>query len=293
MLMSILLTGLGGYALLVLFVYFSQARLIYYPDMPGRELAETPRSIGVAFEDVRFTAEDGVELHGWFVPGASGDRPAAILCHGNAGNISHRLDKLAMLHDIGLAVLLFDYRGYGQSSGSPTEQGTYRDAHAAWNYLTQRRGLEPKDIVLLGESLGGPIAAELAADKDPAALILVSTFTSAPDLARKYYWYLPVRLIARFHYPTSEYVARVRAPILVIHSRDDEIAPFAHGQELYRLAHEPKTLVEISGDHNAGFLMSEPLIAESLRRFLVAHGLPISSSARQSATAARMLPPSQ
>jgi fermentation-respiration switch protein FrsA (DUF1100 family) len=291
MLTSILLSGLAGYALLVAFVYFMQARLIYYPDMPGRELTETPRSIGLAFEDVRFTAEDGVELHGWFVPGASGDRPVAILCHGNAGNISHRLDKLAMLHELGLAVLLFDYRGYGQSRGSPTEQGTYRDAHAAWNYLTQRRGLEPKDIVIFGESLGGAIAAELAADKTPAALILVSTFTSAPDLARKYYWYLPVRLIARFRYPTSEYVARVRAPILVIHSRDDEIVPFAHGQELYRIAHEPKTLVEISGDHNAGFLMSEALIAESMRRFLVAHGLPISSSTRQSATEAHTLPP--
>lgn len=277
MLLSILLAGAAAYALLIAFVYFFQARLIYYPNVPGRELTATPDAIGLAFEDVRITSTDGIELHGWFVPGASADRPAAVFCHGNAGNISHRLEQLKMLHDLGLAVLLFDYRGYGRSSGSPSEQGTYRDAHAAWNYLTQVRGLAPKDIVIVGESLGGPIAAELAQGTLPAALILFSTFTSAPDLARKYYWYLPVQLIARFRYPTADYVARVRAPVLVIHSRDDEITPFAHGEELFRRAHQPKEFLEILGDHNAGLLLSEARVVEGLRRFLAAHDIPTSS----------------
>lgn len=270
MLLSILLAGAAVYALLIAFVYFFQAGLIYYPNVPGRELTATPQTIGLAFEDVRITTADGVELHGWFVPGARPDR-AAIVCHGNAGNISHRLEQLALLHELGLAVLLFDYRGYGRSGGSPSEQGTYRDAHAAWNYLTGQRGFAPRNIVIFGESLGGAIAAELAQDTDPAALVLVSAFTSAPDLARKFYWYLPVGLLARFRYPTAEYVARVRAPILVIHSRDDEIAPFSHGEQLFRGAHPPKEFLEIFGDHNAGFVLSESLVADGLRRFLTAH----------------------
>lgn len=268
-LLSMLLAGAAIYALLVAFVYFFQANLVYYPNVPGRELTATPRDIGLAFEDVRMTTSDGVELHGWFVPHAGSER-VAILCHGNAGNISHRLDQLRVLHGRGLAVLLFDYRGYGHSRGSPSEQGTYRDAHAAWNHLTGKRGFAPGNIVIVGESLGGAIAAELAQAQDPAALVLVSAFTSAPDLARKFYWYLPVDLLTRFRYPTAEYVARVRAPLLLIHSRDDEIVPFAHSEELFRRAREPKELVEIAGDHNAGFVLSEPLIADGLARLLAA-----------------------
>lgn len=269
MLLSILLAGVAGYVLLLAFVYFFQARLIYFPNVPGRELTATPASVGLAFEEVRTTTADGIELHGWFVPAAAADR-AVLFCHGNAGNISHRLEHLKILHDLGLAVLLFDYRGYGRSSGAPSERGTYLDAHAAWSYLTERKGFAPGQIVVFGESLGGAIAAELARTTDPAALILLAAFTSAPDLARRYYWYLPVRLLARFHYPTSEFVADVRAPVLVIHSRDDEIAPFSHGQQLFRSAGGPKQFLEILGDHNAGFLMSGPLLVDGLRRFLAA-----------------------
>lgn len=269
MLLSILLAGAAGYVLLLAFVYFFQARLIYFPNVPGRELTATPASVGLAFEEVRITTADGIELHGWFVPAAAADR-AVLFCHGNAGNISHRLEHLKILHDLGLAVLLFDYRGYGRSSGAPSERGTYLDAHAAWSYLTERKGLAPGQIVIFGESLGGAIAAELARTTDPAALILLAAFTSAPDLARRYYGYLPVRLLARFHYPTSEFVTDVRAPVLVIHSRDDEIAPFSHGQQLFRSAGGPKQFLEIPGDHNAGFLMSGPLLVDGLRRFLAA-----------------------
>jgi pimeloyl-ACP methyl ester carboxylesterase len=267
-----LLTGGAVYVLLIAYVYIFQARLIFFPNVPGRTLTATPSQIGLGFEDVRITTADRVDLHGWYVAGPSG-APAVILCHGNAGNIAHRLDWLEMFCGMGFAMLLFDYRGFGQSSGTPTEQGTYLDAQAAWDFLTNTKGLSPRSIVIVGESLGGPIAAHLAKDVAPGALILVSTFTSAPSLARALYWYLPVRLLARFHYPTAEYVACVHAPTLVIHSRDDETIPFLHGEELRRRASGPAQLLEIFGDHNAAFMLSRPKLTEGMRRFLEAHGI--------------------
>src|SRR5262245_46041302 len=219
--------------------------------MPGRALTATPADIGLAFEEARIMTADGLELHGWYVP-AEPDASVVLFCHGNAGNISHRLERLQFFHDMGLAVLLFDYRGYGKSQGAPDELGTYRDAQAAWDFLTHTKGISSAHIVIFGESLGGAIAAHLARDVTSAgALILASTFTSAPDLASEFYWYLPVRLLARFQYPTAEYVSQVRVPTLVIHSQDDEIAPFSHGRKLFERAAGPKAFLEISGDHNA------------------------------------------
>lgn len=273
-LLPILIAGAAIYLLLLVAVYFYQPRLIYFPDVPGRALVATPATIGLSFEDARFKSRDGIEAHGWYVPAGEG-APTVLFCHGNAGNISHRLEWLEILHEMGLAVLLFDYRGYGQSSGSPDEQGTYADARAAWDFLTRSKDTPPGSIVIFGESLGGAIASHLAGDADvePAALIVTSTFTSAPDLASRFYWYLPVRLLARFHYATAAHVQRVRAPILVMHSRDDEIVPFAHGEEIFRRANAPKQFVELIGDHNGGFLMSGPKLTAGLRSFLEGQGL--------------------
>jgi uncharacterized protein len=269
-LLLIPLTGVAAYVLLIAYVYVCQSRLIYFPNVPGRALAATPAEIGLRFDEVRITAADRAELHGWYVPAAAG-APAVLLCHGNAGNISHRLDWLRIFHDMGLAVLMFDYRGYGRSSGRPTERGTYLDARAAWDYLTGTKGLAPNRIVIVGESLGGSIAAHLAKDVTAGALLLVSTFTSAPDLASNVYWYLPVRLLARFQYPTVADVVHVRAPTLVVHSRDDEIIPFSHAEMLYRHSSAPKGLLEIRGEHNMALLVNEPVLTAGIRRFLDAH----------------------
>lgn len=266
-LLLLALTGAAAYAVLIAYVWLFQSRLIYFPNVPGRTLTATPADIGLDFEDVRITTADGIELHGWYV-GAAAGAPAVLFCHGNAGNISHRLDWIEIFHDLGLAVLLFDYRGYGQSGGAPDEQGTYRDARAAWDYLTQTQRAKPGSIVIVGESLGGPIAAHLAQDVSPGALILASTFSSAPDLASDFYWFLPVRLLTRFRYPTAEYVARVHAPTLVIHSRSDEIVAFAHAEAIFRRANEPRKLLEIGGDHNSALLVSRQQIADGIRRFL-------------------------
>ena len=269
-LLLVSLTGVSAYAVLIAYVFLFQARLIYFPNIPGRALTATPAEVGLDFEEVRITTADRTELHGWYVAAGAG-APTVLFCHGNAGNISHRLDWLEIFHDMGLAVFLFDYRGYGQSSGTPDEQGTYLDAQAAWDYLTNTKRHSPKSIVIFGESLGGPIAANLAKDVSPGALVLASTFSSAPDLASNFYWYLPVRLLARFRYPTAEYVTRVHAPTLVIHSRADDIVPFSHAEAIFRRANEPKQLLEIRGDHNSALLVSRRQIAGGIERFLEAH----------------------
>jgi uncharacterized protein len=271
-LLLILLAGVAVYVLLIAYVYVFQARLIFFPNVPGRTLAATPSQIGLKFEEVRITTADRVDLHGWYVAAPAG-APAVLLCHGNAGNIAHRLDWLEIFCGMGFAVLLFDYRGFGRSSGTPTEQGTYLDAQAAWDYLTNTKGFSPRRIVIVGESLGGPIAAHLAKDAAPGALILVSTFTSVPDLARTLYGFLPVRLLARFRYPTAAFLAQVRVPTLVVHSRDDEMIPFLHGEELHRRASGPAQLLEILGDHNAALMLSGPKLTQGMRGFLEAHGI--------------------
>ena len=268
-LLLISLTGVAVYAVLIAYVCLFQSRLIYFPNIPSRALTVMPTEIGLDFEEVRITTADRIELHGWYVAAGAG-APTVLFCHGNAGNISHRLDWLEIFHDMGLAVFLFDYRGYGQSSGTPDEQGTYLDAQAVWDYLTNTKRHSPKSVVIFGESLGGPIAANLAKDVSPGALVLASTFTSVPDLASNFYWFLPVRLLARFHYPTAEYMARVHVPTLVIHSRTDEIVPFSHAEAIFRRANERKQLLEIRGDHNSALLVSRQQITEGMRRFLEA-----------------------
>jgi len=243
MLWNVLFLLALAYAVLVALAYFFQSRLVYFPQI-GRDIAATPLAYGLAFEPVTLGTEDGEKLAAWWVhhEHAAG---TVLIFHGNAGNISHRLDYLTMFHRLGYSSLIVDYRGYGQSTGSPSEEGTYRDAEAAWDWLTSKQGLAPGDIVLLGESLGGAVATWLAARVNPRALVIASTFTSVPELGAQVYPFLPVRLISRFSYGTREAVKAVKAPILIAHSREDDIIPFTHEQALYEAAREPKQFLEM------------------------------------------------
>ncbi len=258
---------LAAYGVFVLILYFSQSRLLYYPDLPSRRLTATPDRIGLAYQSLEIPTEDGVTLHGWFLPVAN-PRGTLLFCHGNAGNISHRLDSLRIFHDLGLAVLIFDYRGFGQSEGSTTEQGSYQDAQAMWNYLTEQRSILPGNILLFGRSLGAAVAAHLASRHRPGGLILESAFTSVPDMAAELYPLIPARWLSRFRYDTRAYVRSYSGPVLVIHSRNDEIIPFHHGQQLYAAANQPKHFLEIRGDHNGGFLSSGAHYRQGLERFI-------------------------
>lgn len=267
LLFSVVLVVATAYTLLAVFLFFYQDRLLYLPELSGRTLRATPAAIGLPYEDVRVTTVDGVGLHGWFVRQPAGGR-VVLFFHGNAGNIGDRLEWLRILHRLGLQVLIFDYRGYGQSDGRPSEAGTYHDARAMWRHLVEERHIPPARIVLFGESLGGAVAAELARHESPAGLILHSSFTSIPELAAHLYPWLPVRWLTRFHYPTADYVAESTTPLLVIHSPDDEIVPVGHGREILQRAAGPKRFLEIFGDHNAGFVLSETVLIPGLSGFL-------------------------
>ena len=249
---NMLMAAAVAYAAVLLLVFLFQPRLIYFPQVE-RELTTTPRATGLDYEDVSLHTVDGVKLHGWWVP-ARDARGTVLMMHGNAGNISHRLGYLTMFNRLGYSVLLFDYRGYGKSAGSPDEEGTYRDAEAAWEHVTATRNVQPHDIVMVGESLGGGVATWLATKHPPRALVLASTFTSVPDLGAGIYPWLPVRLIARIEYANLARIKEIAAPVLVAHSRQDDIIPFAHGEALFAAAREPKQLLVLSGGHNDGFL---------------------------------------
>jgi fermentation-respiration switch protein FrsA (DUF1100 family) len=253
------------YAALLVLVFVFQSRLVYFPQV-GRAMAGTPLDYGLEFETHEIETEDGERLYAWWVP-ARDARGTILVLHGNAGNISHRVDHLRILHRLGYASLIVDYRGYGRSTGSPSEAGTYRDAEAAWRWLVSR-GVAPKDIAILGESLGGAVAAWLAARVAPRALVLVSSFTSAPDLGAQVYPFLPVRLLSRFSYDTIGALRRVRAPVLVVHSPDDDVIPYSHGRALFAAANEPKQFLQIRGVHNDGFLFTREEWAGELRAFL-------------------------
>ena len=266
MLWNFLISVVLAYAAVLALVFVFQSRLVFYPEI-GREVAVTPQTYGLKFEPVEIRTADGETLQGWWVPSEE-PRGTVLLFHGNAGNISHRLDYLMMFHRMRYTTLIVDYRGYGRSTGSPSEEGTYKDAEAAWEYLRGARGVRQQDLVIVGESLGGAVASRLAAKVAPRAVVLLSTFTSATDLGAQIYWFLPVRLISRIGYDSVENLKRIKAPVFIAHSRDDEVIPFSHGRRLFELAREPKSFVEMRGGHNAGFIFARPEWSAQLSAFL-------------------------
>ena len=261
--LGILVAAYGGLALLL---YIFQSHLVFYPEI-GREITATPSQVGLAYEDIHLNTSDGISLHGWYIP-APQPRGTVLFLHGNAGNISHRLDSVQMFHRLGYSTLIFDYRGYGNSGGTPSEQGTYRDAEAAWRHLTEQRHTPSCRIVLFGESLGGAVAAWLAVREKPAALVIASGFTSVPDFAQQLYPYLPARWLARIRYDTRESLRSVAAPVLIAHSPEDEIIPFEHGRALFAAANPPKLFLELAGGHNDGFIFMRESWVKVLGDFL-------------------------
>ena len=249
-----------GFAIVI---YAFQSRLIY---ARNRDLVATPEQVGLSYQDVTLTTSDGVNIHGWYLPHPK-PRATLLFFHGNAGNISHRLESLQIFHRLGLSVLIIDYRGYGLSEGKPDEQGTYRDAEAAWDWLVDTQHIPADKIIIFGRSLGGGIAAWLAARHDPGAVILESTFTSIPDMAAALYPYLP-RWLSRFSYANIEQVPSIDSPIWLGHSREDELIPYIQGERLFAAANHPKRFFEMNGSHSHGFLITGEPYHESLAEFL-------------------------
>jgi len=240
---------------------------VYFPEK--RFLAEGG-ALSRPFEDIYLKARDGVRLNGWFFPARSNSTRAhlvILLFHGNAGNISHRLDHFDTLLETGVNLFALDYHGYGRSAGKPGEAETYRDALAAHGWLVQR-GFAPASIIALGESLGGGVASELALGEPLGGLILQSTYTSIPDIGAELFPWLPVRLLATIKYDTQSKLPRIQVPVLIMHSRDDTMIRFQHAEKNFATANEPKMIWELQGDHNDALESNRTRYLEGMEKFL-------------------------
>jgi len=253
-----------AYSVLGWTLYFMQATFLYRPVC---EVTYTPEALSLDFEKVTYKSEDGLNINGWYVP-ADNSRLTILFCHGNGGNMMHRLDSINLFNNLGLNCFIFDYRGYGNSEGTPSEEGTYMDAMGAYKWLTAEKKVSPDDIIIFGRSLGGSVAAHLASRVKAGTLIIESAFTSYVDIGRKFYPYMPVRWFARFSYETIEYIKKVHYPVMIIHSRNDDLVPFEFALELHEVANEPKELVEIFGSHNDGFLVSSEIYEKAWIKWL-------------------------
>jgi len=237
---------------------------------PTKEWEAAGADVGRPFEDVYFNASDGTRLNAWFFP-ADADSPrkniAVLVCHGNGGNVSHRVNLSRALLRTGVSVLVFDYRGFGRSEGTPGEEGTYRDAQAAHQWLRQRE-FEPRHIIAFGESLGGGIASELALRESVGGLVLQSTFTSVADLGSEFYPWLPVRWFNTIKYDTLKKLPRIRVLVLVMHSRNDRLIQFHHAERNFAAANEPKLFWETHGDHNDCLASDHDRCTQGMEKFL-------------------------
>jgi len=249
---------------LAMFISGCVSEAVYHPT---HTIRSTPANIKLNYEDITLETEDSVMLSAWWVPAADPEG-TVLFCHGNAGNMGDRLDTLQIINTLGLNVLIFDYRGYGRSEGSPSEKGTYLDAEAAWNYLVGEKKIAPGRIIVWGRSLGGAIAARTAAHHRVGLVVVESTFTSLKDLADDLFIWVPSWLLRNYAYETAHYLDSLDVPVLVIHSRDDEIIPFNHGKRLYDSINGPKAFTEIQGSHNRGFLDSISLYVASITDFI-------------------------
>ncbi|MCM8761176.1 MAG: alpha/beta hydrolase [Candidatus Omnitrophica bacterium] len=252
-------------SLLILFsaVRYLEIRSIYFP---MKDIMVTPASAGLSYEDTYFATSDGIRLNGWFIP-AHNARYTVLFCHGNAGNIGHRIKKIEILNDIGLNVFVFDWRGYGKSEGVPSEAGLYRDAEAAYKYLTEEKKILPADIVFYGESIGSAVVIELALKERARAIITEECFTSVKDMAALVLPIIPCQLLAS-RFDSVSKIKDIKINKLIIHSVDDEIVPYSQGESLFAAAALPKKFLKLRGGHNTAFLESEREYREGIKSFL-------------------------
>lgn len=252
----------------LLFIFMEQKNLYH----PQRNISQTPAAINLKFEDVYFKTGDGEILNGWFIP-SQGARTTVLYCHGNAGNIYHRLHKVKFFHDMGVNFFIFDYRGYGKSTGSPGEKGLYLDAQGAFDYLLRRSDVNKNRIVVYGKSLGGAIAVDLCLKRKAAAIIMEGSFASVALRAKQMYPYLPMKLLVSQKYDALKKISGLGIPKLIAHGKKDNVISFDHGKRLYSAAKAPKEFLVFDGGHNDDTYITSPKFKEELSRFLRKYGL--------------------
>ena len=267
MVTAILLTVVLVYLAFVVLIYFGQSRLVFFPD---RALITTPDHVGLDYVDVMIPVAPNENLNAWYFPASvSGDSiPTVLYCHENAGNNSYGLETVRFFLELGANVLAFDYRGYGHSDGRPSEQNVYEDAQAVWHWLVAVKQVAPNNIFIFGRSLGGAVAVDLATRVNCAGVILESTFTSAADMGRKLYPFVPIRFVSRFSFDSLSKISRVSCPVMVAHSLTDEMIPYAMGKALYEAARSKKQFIDLAGYHNDLLSLDSDLYRNALRGFL-------------------------
>ncbi len=248
----------------IVYIRFLERTTLFVPD---KVITVTPRDVGVNFEDDFFVTKDQVKIHGWFIKGKLSASKVLLFFHGNAGNISGRVEKVQIFYDMGLSVFIIDYRGYGKSEGSPTEKGMYLDAQGAYDYLIDERNIAVDDIVVYGASLGGVAAIDLANQRKISSLIVDGTFSSARDMAKRIFPFIPSFLI-NIKLDSIEKIKNIDVPKLMIHSIDDRTVPFSLGKKLFDAALEPKTFLSLSGDHNEVHNVDRAKFIEGIELFL-------------------------
>jgi len=267
-LLSYLLTIVVGYLLVLALVRMFESRLIFFPNYPGRLDGDWhPRGPNV--EDVWITASDGVKLHAWWIPGDKA-KFTFLAFHGNASNIANRAPIYEFLRSAHANVLALEYRGYGHSEGKPSETGVYRDAEAAYEYLVNTRGTDPKAVISFGQFLGTAVAARLAARRQVAGVVLEAPFPSASRVAHKVFWFLPgVNLLVYGQFNTQVWLKQIHAPVLIVHCSQDPVIPFQFGREVYDAALPPKNFLQINGYcHEESSLIAPTQYRTALQEFL-------------------------
>ena len=268
--MKTFFVSLVSIAALALYVRYLENRTVF---APSKTLDATPQDIGLFFENIFLKTADGLSLHGWFIPAQNALAKTTLLyLHGNAGNISGRLSKIKIFHDLGLDVFIIDYRGYGRSEGVATEIGVYLDAMAAYDYLQTRLDLNRNGIIAYGASLGGAVAVDLATKRKINALIIDSSFTNAKDMAKTIFPFVPSFFIKTKLDAVSK-IKNLTIPKLFIHSVEDDLVPIALGEKLYQASLKPKVFLKIKGTHNDGHEVDRDNFVNGIKQFLIAYHL--------------------
>lgn len=251
------------YVFILAGAYVFQGSLLF---IPGREMIATPESVGLDYRNHYFQTADGVKLHGWFIPGGESEKYIQ-LSHGNAGNISGRVGLASVLHEAGFNVFMYDYRGYGKSEGNPSEQGLYKDAEAALDFIKTNYNVKNENIIQFGRSLGGAVASYIAANHKTGGLVIDSSFINMKRIIEEVYPIIP-SFLSKFRFPTTDYLSDIKGvPVLILHSRDDDLIGFHHGKELYATASEPKEFVTLNGGHNDSFLVTKEKYLNAWKEF--------------------------
>jgi len=263
--MRILTIILLFFIILIVYLKYYERRLIYFP---AKNFEFTPQDYGLKYDNVYFMTKDNIRLNGWFIP-AENPKATILYFHGNAGNISHRLEVIEIFNRLNLNVFIFDYRGYGRSEGKPSETGLYKDSEAAYDYLIQRKDVSKDRIIAFGKSIGANVAIDLASKKNVALLIVYSGFTCAYDMGKRIFPFLPLfKWIVKVKFDAENKIRDIKIPKLIIHSIDDEIVPFELGKKLFEAAAVPKEIYSLRGGHNEAILMAREEFSSKIGSFL-------------------------